>query len=155
MEIVHKYKLDSCIKLRHELIHAAYDDATGKWHVRIKRPSPTKEGEFEEFDDDADFLFLGVGILHRWKWPDIEGLHSFKGTLVHSANWNLGASTWEEDVKDWGDKKVAVIGLVSHIFLHMSEELNTPLGIIGAPNRCCSATSSWNIVSVRPWTNMG
>ena len=56
---------------------------------------------------------MGVETLSRWRWPDIEGLHDFKGTLVHSANWNLGGATWEEDAKDWGDKNVAVIGLVS------------------------------------------
>lgn len=58
-------------------------------------------------------VFNGIGLLSRWHWPDIAGLHDFKGTLVHSADWNLDGATWEEDVKQWGDKKVAVIGLVS------------------------------------------
>ena len=108
--IVEKYDIQSYIKLRHELIHARYEEATGKWHVRIRR---TTEDGTEDFDDEADFLFMGVGILHRWSWPEIEGLNDFEGTLVHSANWNLGGATWEDDVKDWKDKNVAVIGLVS------------------------------------------
>ena len=85
-------------------------------------------------------LFTGIGGLSRWKWPDIEGLHDFKGTLIHSADWKVNAGnesaedgdgtsgtasdrtdgertrrkgkTWQEDVKDWGDKKVGVIGVV-------------------------------------------
>ncbi|PSR73745.1 hypothetical protein PHLCEN_2v10435 [Hermanssonia centrifuga] len=54
-----------------------------------------------------------MGILSRWSWPDIDGLKNFKGTLVHSANWDLGGATWEDDAKDWQDKNVAVIGLGS------------------------------------------
>ena len=63
-----------------------------------------------EFEETCDILVLGIGSLCRWKWPDIEGLHDFEGPIVHSAGWNFGGSHWEEDVKDWGDKKVVVIG---------------------------------------------
>lgn len=35
-------------------------------------------------------------------WPDIPGLHSFKGDIVHSAEWN-------EDI-DYSNKRIAVIG---------------------------------------------
>ena len=111
--IVARYKLAPYIQLQHELVEARYDEQTARWHVRVKRPSRTTPGEFEEFEDDADFLFMSVGILSRWNWPEVEGLHDFQGTLVHSANWNLGGETWEEDVKAWSDKNVAVIGLVS------------------------------------------
>lgn len=38
----------------------------------------------------------------NWKWPDIKGLHSFKGDLVHTAKW-------QKDI-DLKDKRVAVIG---------------------------------------------
>ena len=113
--VVSRYKLEPYIKLQHELVNARYDEENAKWHVRVRRPSNTVEGEFEEFEDSADFLFMGVGILSRWEWPDIEGLKSYNGLLVHSASWDLGGNTWEEDVKDWKDKNVAVIGLVGSI----------------------------------------
>ena len=29
-----------------------------------------------------------LGILNTWKWPEIEGLHDFKGKLMHSAKWD-------------------------------------------------------------------
>ena len=106
-----KYKLAPYINLRHELTHARYNEATGQWHVRIKRPSAT-DGEFEEFEDHCDFLFLGIGLLTRWEWPAISGLKDYKGLLIHSANWRLSEERWEEDVKTWRDKNVAVIGLV-------------------------------------------
>lgn len=40
--------------------------------------------------------------ISNWKWPDIPGLHSFKGELVHSAAW--------PDNADFHGKKVAVLG---------------------------------------------
>lgn len=38
----------------------------------------------------------------NWKWPDIPGVHSFKGDLFHSATWDS-----EYGLKD---KDVAIIG---------------------------------------------
>lgn len=111
-DIVKKYKLESMIHLQHEMTSARYEESTGRWHVRIRRPRLASPGEFDEITDEADFLFMGIGILNRWKWPDIPGLRDFKGTLVHSADWNLGGPTWQDDVKDWGSKDVAVIGAV-------------------------------------------
>ena len=123
------------IHLQHEMVSAVYDEPSGKWRVRFKRPSdnpsssPTgSQTTFDEFEDTADLLFTGVGGLSRWNWPDIDGLKSFKGTLVHSAQWDVGngkAGTaggwggWEDDVKDWGKKRVAVIGAVwqTHSFV--------------------------------------
>lgn len=107
-----KYELEPYIMLRHKLTGARYDEALGKWNLRIKRPSLASPENFEEIDDQVDFVFNGIGVLNRWEWPDIQGLKDFKGTMVHSAEWNLGGTTWKDDVKDWGEKKVGVIGLV-------------------------------------------
>jgi cation diffusion facilitator CzcD-associated flavoprotein CzcO len=38
----------------------------------------------------------------NWKWPQIPGLHDFKGDLVHSANW--------PENFEYSGRKVAVIG---------------------------------------------
>lgn len=39
-------------------------------------------------EDEADVLITGTGLLNEWKWPNIPGLHNFKGELLHTANWN-------------------------------------------------------------------
>lgn len=41
----------------------------------------------------------------NWKWPDIQGLHEFKGVLTHSARYDTSL--------DLTDKRVAVIGVGS------------------------------------------
>ncbi|KAH7925133.1 FAD/NAD(P)-binding domain-containing protein [Leucogyrophana mollusca] len=112
--IVDKYKLSKYIKLQHELIHARYDESSGKWHLKLRRPvaeSTSDQPQYEEIEDTADFVLCGAGGLSRWSWPDIEGLKSFKGKLLHSADWET--DDWKEGVKDWGDKRVGVIGVGS------------------------------------------
>ena len=41
----------------------------------------------------------------NWKWPEIEGLHEFKGKLCHTANFDT--------TLDLKGKRVAVIGVGS------------------------------------------
>ncbi|KAJ7622059.1 FAD/NAD-P-binding domain-containing protein [Roridomyces roridus] len=103
--VVDKYKIRKYITLKHELTHAKYDEGTGKWTVRIRRGEDGKE-----FEEECDVFMLCIGSLNRWHWPEIDGLKDFKGKLVHSAQWDVGEGTWEEGVKDWGDKTVGVIG---------------------------------------------
>ncbi|KAH0845345.1 putative sterigmatocystin biosynthesis monooxygenase stcW [Fonsecaea pedrosoi] len=56
----------------------------------------------EIWHDWAHVFINGTGILNTWKWPDIPGLHDFKGPMMHSAKWNHEV--------DFKGKKVGVIG---------------------------------------------
>jgi cation diffusion facilitator CzcD-associated flavoprotein CzcO len=38
--------------------------------------------------DKADVLIQAVGALNKWKMPEIKGLNSFKGRLMHSAHYD-------------------------------------------------------------------
>ena len=143
--VVSTYQLEKYIKLQHEMVGAKWDDAAGKWRVNIKRPklgadgSAGTGGEMEVFEDTADLLFTGIGALSRWNWPDIEGLKAFKGTLIHSAKWEVPGQSepvvgspqvrqdWEGDVKDWGNKRVAVIGVVRSPFLRRISRLTASM----------------------------
>jgi len=53
---------------------------------------------------DGKFPGITAKSLHQslWKWPEIEGLHSFKGKLVHSADWDHDYN--------YSNKRVALIG---------------------------------------------
>lgn len=46
----------------------------------------TKTGE--SFEDTADVLISARGNLNDIAWPDIPGLRSFEGEVMHSAKWN-------------------------------------------------------------------
>lgn len=91
--------------------------------------------EYEEVEDTADVLFLGTGVLSRWAWPSIEGLHNFKGKLLHSAQWDIHGEgqAWQEGVKDWKDKNVGVIGLVRSLpLLHFQSRRRSMTDLVDA-----------------------
>jgi len=70
---------------------ARWDDGARRWHVR------TSAGEFS-----ARVLISAAGALADPTYPDIAGLDSFAGTVMHSARWDHG--------HDLTGKRVAVIG---------------------------------------------
>ena len=40
----------------------------------------------------CDIFVNASGILNNWQWPKINGLETFKGTILHSANYNNNVS---------------------------------------------------------------
>ncbi|KAK5116993.1 hypothetical protein LTR62_006714 [Meristemomyces frigidus] len=91
-----KHELEQFVILSTEVISAEWHDLEGKWHVQLRRKDGTT------FEDTCNVLINGSGVLTKWKWPAIDGLHGFKGVLAHSAYW-------PKDL-DWTGKTVAVIG---------------------------------------------
>ena len=71
------------MRFQQKCIGARWDEATNKWYVQLKDLSTGME-----YQDSSDVLVTGEGVLNEWKWPDIEGIQSFKGNLLHSANWD-------------------------------------------------------------------
>ncbi|EAW07003.1 flavin-containing monooxygenase [Aspergillus clavatus NRRL 1] len=90
-----KYGLREMIIFNTKLVHASWSEKDGKWKLRLEQNGSI-------INDEADVVLDASGILNQWKWPDIEGLHSFGGKLVHTARWDPDY--------DWTDKKIAVIG---------------------------------------------
>ncbi|KIW09237.1 uncharacterized protein PV09_00163 [Verruconis gallopava] len=88
------------MKLNSKVIENRWNEEEGIWKITVEDQN-TKE----KFEDWAHVLVNGTGILNTWKWPDIEGLHDFKGNLMHSACWDHSV--------DFKDKTVAVIGVGS------------------------------------------
>ncbi|KAH9841071.1 FAD/NAD-binding domain-containing protein [Rhodofomes roseus] len=114
--VVEKYKLMPYIKLQHEVLHARFDEPSGKWNLRIRRKMGTdSQGQaiYEEFTDKADVFITALGIFSKWSWPDVEGLKDFGGKLMHSADFGEENQHWRDVVKDWKDKRVGVIGIGS------------------------------------------
>ena len=87
-----KYRLQSHIRLRTEVIEAQYDDAQGWWEIA------TAQGA--RFRSRA--LICGLGALNRPAIPNIPGLNEYQGTQFHSAQWNHSF--------DAAGKRIAVIG---------------------------------------------
>jgi cation diffusion facilitator CzcD-associated flavoprotein CzcO len=88
------------MKLNSRVVENRWNEEEGTWKITIE-DQVTKE----KTEDWAHILINGTGILNTWKWPDIEGLHDFKGSLMHSASWDHSV--------DFKDKTIAVIGVGS------------------------------------------
>jgi cation diffusion facilitator CzcD-associated flavoprotein CzcO len=74
-----------------DVTSARWDDAARRWHVS------TTAGDFR-----ARVLISAAGALADPTYPDIPGLDSFEGTVMHSARWDAG--------HDLSGERIAVIG---------------------------------------------
>ncbi|KAG7412596.1 FAD-binding monooxygenase aflW [Fusarium oxysporum f. sp. rapae] len=90
-----KYGLAENVRFQSKVTEAIWNEAAGKWNLKISQDG-------EEKEDECDILIDGSGFLNNWYWPDIPGLHDFKGQIVHTADWNPSI--------DVAGKKVAAIG---------------------------------------------
>ncbi|PVH95804.1 FAD/NAD(P)-binding domain-containing protein [Periconia macrospinosa] len=88
------------MSLNSKIEEAQWDDGEGVWNLTIKNP---QNGEIRK--EWAHVFVNGSGILNTWKWPEIEGLHDFKGPILHSACWDHSV--------EFKRKKAAVIGIGS------------------------------------------
>jgi cation diffusion facilitator CzcD-associated flavoprotein CzcO len=89
--------IEKYIKLRHRIERVEWDNKDAVWRFKVRNLETD-----ELIDDAAEYFINAGGVLNNWKWPDIPGLHDFKGKLMHSA-------AYEEGYPLEG-KKVAVIG---------------------------------------------
>ncbi len=79
------------IRYRHEVVSASWDPDAQVWRIE------TTGGRLT-----ANALVAGVGGLSAPRTPDIAGLESFDGPVIHSAQWDGG--------RDLTRRRVAVIG---------------------------------------------
>ncbi|MEH6592953.1 MAG: NAD(P)/FAD-dependent oxidoreductase [Halioglobus sp.] len=93
--IVDKYNLREHTQLKTSVLSSSYSEDTGLWTVETEF-----DGNRETFQ--ANSVISAVGQLNSPKFPDIEGLASFKGVAFHSARW--------EHQHDLAGKRVIVIG---------------------------------------------
>jgi cation diffusion facilitator CzcD-associated flavoprotein CzcO len=88
---VDRFGLRPHLRFGVEMREAAWDDAAGRWRI------DTSDGEY-----DAQVLVSAVGPLTEPNFPDVPGIETFAGKLMHSARW-------DHDY-DLSGKRVASIG---------------------------------------------
>ncbi|XMA09622.1 hypothetical protein WAI453_002413 [Rhynchosporium graminicola] len=102
VDLAHKYKLYKHIRFNSAVEEARWDESSYTWKTKIARFG-SKDSEFgQDYIITSDFFVSGVGQLNVPKYPDITGIDSFSGKLMHSARWD-----WDYDLRD---KKIGIIG---------------------------------------------
>ena len=92
-----RYGLGKYCQLRHRVVGTHWDDEVNRWDVQVEELTTGKI-----IHDFCDILINACGYLNSWRWPEIPGLASFKGPLLHSANWDSQV--------DLADRCVGLIG---------------------------------------------
>ncbi|KAI0015716.1 hypothetical protein F4780DRAFT_773363 [Xylariomycetidae sp. FL0641] len=96
-----KYNLYPHIRLRHQVVGARWDDEQCVWKVEVQDTTTTAAAA-QRIHDECDILINAGGILNHWKWPDISGLDTFRGPVLHTARWDEGVQL--------AGKRVGIIG---------------------------------------------
>lgn len=89
---VDAYGLRSRIRLKTKVTGAEFDEESHLWRL------PTGDGKTVT----ARFMVGATGVFTKPKPPDIPGLDSFAGTVMHTARWDHG-----EDLRG---RRVAIVG---------------------------------------------
>ncbi|KAK0385087.1 hypothetical protein NLU13_7565 [Sarocladium strictum] len=82
-----KYGLKRYIKTRHQVIGAVFNNQRNGYDLKVR-----DNVSGNTISDFADVLINASGILNNWKWPAIPGIEKYKGTLLHTANWDTNVS---------------------------------------------------------------
>ncbi|MUL83761.1 MULTISPECIES: NAD(P)/FAD-dependent oxidoreductase [unclassified Mycolicibacterium] len=91
-DVVGEFGLDAHLRLGTEVVEARYDATTTSWTLTA--------GDGETLT--ADFVICATGVLHHPFVPDIPGMDTFGGRIVHTARWDPELVT--------ADRRIAVIG---------------------------------------------
>ncbi|QRY60908.1 NAD(P)/FAD-dependent oxidoreductase [Gordonia sp. PDNC005] len=91
-DVVEQFGLADRIRLDTEVVSTVFDDVSGEWTVS------TSAGDVHV----ADFVICATGVLHNPAYPDIDGLDTFDGPVVHTARW-------DDDLVTAG-RRIAVLG---------------------------------------------
>lgn len=89
---VDTHGLRTKLRLGTEIVRAVWDDDSGTWTLNDANGN----------EHCFDVVIWGLGQLNRPRWPDIDGLSLFEGTVFHSARW--------DHTHDLTGERVAVIG---------------------------------------------
>ena len=119
--IADKYQTRQYVKFNHTVKQAKWDEDKGTWNMLIHDDTNNQVGLsmrrhcdgpletlFNDYvlgqmiEDEADILLLGWGQLNNWEFPNVPGLHDFKGPYMHSADY--------DETFDPTGKIVAVVG---------------------------------------------
>jgi cyclohexanone monooxygenase len=92
--VVRRHSVEPCLRLKTEMRSAEWVENEDRWKIEC-----TGAGAGTYF---AKYLVNALGILTNPNYPDIKGLRSFEGSIIHTAAWPDGV--------DLRDKRVGVIG---------------------------------------------
>ncbi|KAI9657476.1 MAG: hypothetical protein M1821_003158 [Bathelium mastoideum] len=99
-KVVETFDLRKYMTFNMEVRGCYWQEDKARWNVKLRN---TVTGE--DTEDECDILVQAAGLLNVYKMPNIEGLESFKGRIIHTANWPS-----DYQAEQWKNDRVAVLG---------------------------------------------
>ncbi|OJD30739.1 cyclohexanone monooxygenase [Diplodia corticola] len=101
--VVDKHDLRKYMEFNTEMVSADYDETANTWRVGLKTAADENNNNTSSIREiTTRYLVTALGLLTKQNRPDIPGLDSFAGQIVHSQSWT-------PDI-DVAGKRVGVIG---------------------------------------------
>ncbi len=142
-EVVDRFGLGDRLRLNAEVVSTVFTGSA--WQIS------TADGT----ELEADFVVAATGVLHHPFTPDIPGLDTFGGDVVHTARW-------DDDIETAG-RRIAVIGngstgvqIMSALQPdadHITHFVRTPQWVIWAPMELPQPTMLGNVLRRLPSVN--
>ena len=94
-EVVDAHGLREHIHFNTNVSESVFDESAGQWVVEIEETGSNRT-------ERAEFLVSAVGALSSPHIPELPGMDTFEGKIVHSAEWDTGIKL--------AGKRVALVG---------------------------------------------
>jgi cation diffusion facilitator CzcD-associated flavoprotein CzcO len=141
--VVDAFGVDTHLQLSTEVVSASF---TGSgWEVG------TADGAVH----DADFVIAATGVLHHPFTPDIPGLSSFAGDVVHTARWDEGLETRGRRIAVVGNGStgVQVVSALQREAAEISHFVRTPQWVMWVPMGVRQPRIVTSVLRKAPWLN--
>ncbi len=141
-EVVERFDLDAHLRCNTEVTEARYDSTTTSWTVT------TRDGDTLT----ADFVICATGVLHHPFVPDIPGMDSFEGQIVHTARWQpeLVTAGRRIAVIGTGSTGVQVVSALQPEARSLVHFARSPQWILWAPMRVRQSAALAEVLRRRP-----
>ena len=142
-EVVDQFGLGDRLRLNAEVVSTVF---TGSgWQIS------TADGT----ELEADFVVAATGVLHHPFTPDIPGLDTFGGDVVHTARWDDDIATAGRRIAVIGNGStgVQIMSALQPDAGHITHFVRTPQWVIWAPMELPQPTMLGNVLRRLPSVN--
>jgi cation diffusion facilitator CzcD-associated flavoprotein CzcO len=122
-DVVDQFGLDDHLRLNAEVVSAVFTGSA--WQI----------GTADNSEIEADFVIAATGVLHHPFTPDIPGLDTYGGEVVHTARWDEDIVTEGRRIAviGTGSTGVQVVSALQREAAHISHFVRTPQWVMWAP----------------------
>jgi cation diffusion facilitator CzcD-associated flavoprotein CzcO len=139
-DVVARFDLDKHLRLNSEVVSTEFTGSA--WQI----------GTADGAELEADFVIAATGVLHHPFTPDIPGLDTFTGDVVHTARWvdEIATSGRRIAVIGNGSTGVQIVSALQRKASHIAHFVRTPQWVIWVPMRAPQPTVVGNILRRYP-----